>query len=103
MSRWLKTWIGDAGTNQVGCDLGLQIGEGEHEIGLERQDLWNVRGDEGRYPRFLAADLRRTHRIAGDADDAVLLAEQIQRLHGLFGQADDPAGREVAHGAGMQN
>ena len=90
---------GDAGADEVGDDIGLQVGEGEHQIRLQRQDLRNVGGDEGRYPRLLAAHLRRPHRIAGDADDAVLLAEQIERLHGLFGEADDPAGRELAHGA----
>ena len=89
---------GNARAHQIGDDAGLQIGEGEHEIRLEREDLRNVRGDEGGNPRLLAPDLRRPHRIAGDADDAVLLAEQIQRLDGLFGQADDPAGRELAHG-----
>ena len=94
---------GDAGADQIGDDVGLQVGEGQHEIGLERQNLRNVRGDEGGDPRLLAAHLRRPHRIAGDADDAVLLAEQIQRLDGLFGQADDPAGRELAHGDDMPN
>ena len=89
---------GDAGADQIGDDVGLQIGESENEVRLERQDFRNVRRDERRYPRLLAPDLRRPHRIAGDADDAVLLAEQIQRLHGFFGEADDPAGRELAHG-----
>ena len=88
---------GDAGTDEISDDIGLQVGEGEHQIRLQRQDLWNVGGDEGRYPRLLAADLWRPHRIAGDTDDAILLAEQIERLHGLFGEADDPAGRELAH------
>ena len=88
---------GDAGADEIGRDVGLQVGEGQHEIGLEREDFRDVRRDEGRYPRLLAPDLRRPHGIAGDADDAVLLAEQIQRLHGLFGEADDAAGREVAH------
>jgi hypothetical protein len=48
--------------------------------------------------RDRAAGLRRPHRVAGNADDPVLLAEQIRRLHGFFGKADDPAGRELAHG-----
>ena len=94
---------GDACAHQIGDDTGLQVGEGEHEIGLQRQDLWNVRRDEGRNPRLLAADLWRPHRIAGDTDDAVLLAEQVQCLHGLFGQADDPAGWELAHADDMPN
>ena len=85
----------DARAHQIGDDVGLQIGEGEHEVRLERQDLRNVRRDEGRNPLLLAPHLRRPHRIAGDADDAVLLAEQIQRLHRFFGEADDAAGREV--------
>ena len=90
---------GDAGADEVGDDVGLQVGEGEHEIGIEREDLRDVRRDECRHPRLLAPHPRRAHGIAGDADDAVLLAEQIQRLDRLFGQADDAAGREVVHGA----
>ena len=42
----------------------------------------------------------RPHRVTGDADDPVLLAEQIQRLDGFFGETDDPAGRELAHAGG---
>ena len=94
---------GDACAHQIGDDVGLQVGEGEHQIGLKREDLWDVRRDEGGDPRLLAADLWRPHGIAGDADDAILLAEQIQRLHGLFGKADDPAGRELAHADDMPN
>jgi hypothetical protein len=77
---------GDARAHQIGDDAGLQVGEGQHEIGLKRENLRNVRGDEGGNPRLLAADLRRPYRIAGDADDTVLLAEQVQRLDGLFGR-----------------
>ncbi len=89
---------GDAGAHQVGDDGRLQIRESQHEVRLQRQDFRNVGRDERRYPRLLAPDLRRPHRIAGDADDPVLLAEQIQRLHGFLGETDDTAGREVVHG-----
>jgi hypothetical protein len=88
---------GDAGANQVGDDTGLQIREGENEIRIERQDLWDVSGDERRYPRLLAPHSRRPHRVTGDPDDPVLLAELIQRLDGFLGETDDPAGREVAN------
>ena len=37
---------------------------------------------------------RRRTKIAGDADDAVLLAQQIRRLDSLFGEADNSARRE---------
>jgi hypothetical protein len=99
----VKDMNGDARAHEIGDDAGLQVGEGQHEIGLERQNLRNVRGDEGGNPGLLAAHLWRPHRIAGDADDAVLLAEQIQRLDSLFGEANDPAGRELAHADDMPN
>src|SRR6202022_2285458 len=94
---------GDAGADQIGDDISLQIREGENEVRLERQDFWNVRRDKCRYPRLLAPDLRRPHRVAGDADDPVLLAEQVQGLHGLFGETHDPAGRELMHDGRMSN
>ena len=84
------------GADQGGGDVGLQVREGENEVGRKRQDFRNVRRGEGRHARLLAPHPRRAHRIAGDADDAVLLAEEIKRLHGLFGQADDSLGREHA-------
>src|SRR6202022_3508716 len=88
----------DAGADQIGDDVSLQMREGENEVWLERQDFRNVRRDKRGHPRLLASDLRRPHRVAGDADDPVLLAEQIQRLDGFFGETHDPAGRELMHG-----
>src|SRR6185312_5057567 len=90
----------DARADEFSDDVGLQIGEGEHEVGLERHDFRDVRRNERRHPRLLAPDPRRSDGIAGDADDPVLLAQQIQRLNGFFGETDDSAGRELAHGAG---
>src|SRR6516164_4787008 len=45
---------------------------------------------KGRNPRLVAARLGRTHAMPGDADDAVLLAEQIKGFDSLVGKADDP-------------
>ena len=84
----------DVAADQLGGKVGLQVGKGENEIGLERQDLLEVGGNERRHPRFLLAHARRPHRITGDADDTVLLAEEIERLDGFFCQADDTSGRE---------
>ena len=89
---------GDAGADQIGDDVSLQIREGENEVRLERQDFRNIGRDERRYPRLLAPDPRWPHRVAGDADDPVLFAKQVQRLDGFLGETHDPAGREVAHG-----
>src|SRR5262249_41953156 len=72
----------------------LQVGEGENEVRLEREDFLKVGGDERRHPRLLPAHPRRPHRVARHADDAPLLAEEIERLHGPFGEADDALGRE---------
>jgi hypothetical protein len=92
---------GDAGARQLCGDLGLQIGEAQHKVRIECEDLRHIGRDERGHPRLFAPHLRRPHRIAGNADDAILFAEQIQRLHGLFREADDPAWREVAHDVDM--
>ena len=98
MSRWLKTWMATPARTRSATMSACRSEKASTRSGSQREDLRNVRRDEGRHPRLLAPDPRRPHRIAGDADDAVLLAEQIQRLDGLFGETDDPAGRELAHG-----
>jgi hypothetical protein len=46
--------------------------------------LVDVRRREGAHKRLFGASLQRAHDIAGDPEDAVLLAEQVQRLDGLF-------------------
>jgi hypothetical protein len=74
--------------NEIGGDVCLKIGERQDKIGRQREDLVNIRRGEGAYAWLLAASLRRAQDIAGDPDDAVLLAEQIQRPNRLFGQAD---------------
>src|SRR5262249_46432790 len=84
----------DVGADQLGGDVGLQVGEGENEVGLEREDFFKVGGGEGGNPRLFTAHPRRPHRVAGHADDAPLLAEEIKRLHGLLGEADDALGRK---------
>jgi hypothetical protein len=85
---------GDARPHERRDDVGLQVGEGEDEVGREGENLPDIGADEGRHPRLLPPDLRRTHRIARDADDTVLLAQQVERLHGFLGEADDAAGRK---------
>jgi hypothetical protein len=37
---------GNAGTDQIGDDFSLQVGEGEHKIRLKREDLRDIRRDE---------------------------------------------------------
>ncbi len=86
----------DAAPDQLGDDVGLQVGEGQDQVGLERQDLVEVRGNERGDPRLFPSHPRRAHRIARHADDAAILAEEIQRLHGLFRQANDALGRKHA-------
>jgi hypothetical protein len=49
---------------------------------------------ESAHSRLLAASLRRAHGVAGNPDDAVLLAEQVEGLAGLLGEADNSAGWE---------
>jgi hypothetical protein len=70
----------DPAANEIGGDVRLQIGEGQNEIGTQREDFVDIRRGEGAHARLLAASLPWAHDIAGDPDDTVLLAEQIQRL-----------------------
>ena len=64
-------------------DVGLEIGERQDKIGLQGENLINFGRREGAHARLLAASLWRAHDIAGDPDDAILLAEQINRFDGL--------------------
>jgi hypothetical protein len=45
--------------NEIGDYACLEIGERQDEIGLQREDLINVRRREGADPRLLAASPRR--------------------------------------------
>jgi hypothetical protein len=78
----------DAAPNELRDEVGLQIGEGQHEIRPERLDLVEFRADERGYLRLLPR-LRRPHGIARDTDDAIALPEEVQRLRRLLGEADD--------------
>jgi len=66
------------------------------DIEVQARELLRLeaRMQEGRNLRLLPR-LRRPHRIAGDPDYAVALAEQIQRLRGLLGQTDNASGKGV--------
>src|SRR6185437_16822546 len=68
----------DVAPDQLGRYVGLQVREGQNEVRLERDDLLEVRRDEGRDARLLAPHARWPHRIARYAHNAVLLAEQIE-------------------------
>ena len=59
----IESMDGYASADQLCRDLRLEIGEGEDEIRLEREDLRNIGRSEGRNTRLLASDLRRPHRI----------------------------------------
>ena len=79
---------GNAAANELGAEIGLQIGKREDEIRFERFDLVELRVDERGHLRLLAR-LRRTYRVARHADDAIALAEEIEGLGRFLGQADD--------------
>ena len=62
----------DAGLDQLARDIGLDIGEADRQIGLELQDLADLRVDERGDLRLFLARPRRPHSETGDADDAML-------------------------------
>ena len=78
------------GAHELRRDVGLQVGETQHEVGLESDDALDLRaGERGDFRLFLARAWR-AHGEAGDTDDAPLLTEEIQGLRCLLGQAYDP-------------
>jgi hypothetical protein len=74
---------------QLCGEIGLEIGEGEDEVGAERFDLVEAGIDERRDSR-LRAGFRWTGHVARHHHDALALAEEVERLDGLLGEADDP-------------
>jgi hypothetical protein len=80
-----------AAPNQLRDEIRLQIRERQDQIGLERDDLVELRVDErrdlGLLPRF-----RRAHGVTRHADDAVALSQEIERFCRFLGQADDATG-----------
>ena len=80
-----------AAPDQLARDVGLQIREGEDQVGLQRINLVEPRVDEcrdlGLLPRF-----RWSHRIARHADHAIALPEQIQCLGRFFRETHDALG-----------
>src|SRR6185437_11524893 len=87
----------DAGLHQFARDVGLDVGEPDRHVGLQREDLVDVRAGEGRNLRLLLARALRTHGESGNADDAVLFAEGVQDLGWFFREANDPS-RPTHHG-----
>src|SRR3546814_10482979 len=79
----------DLAAHQLGGDVGLDVGEADHEVRRELQDLVDLRAVECADLGLFLARPRRAHGEAADADDPVLLAERVQHLGGLLGQADD--------------
>jgi hypothetical protein len=87
---------GNSGADQFCRDRCLEIGEGEDEVRLEREDLWNVGRCEGRDARLLAPNLRWPHRITGHPDDEILLVKKVERFDRLLRKADDPGWWKLA-------
>ena len=72
-------------------DVGLEVGEGQDQVGLEGEDPVGPEGREAADPG-LVARLGRPLRGAGHADHAVPRPERVADLHVLGAQADDALG-----------
>src|SRR3546814_4275977 len=65
-----------AAAHQLGGDVGLDVGEADHEVRLELQDLVDLRAGECADLGLFLARPRRAHGEAADADDPVLRSEE---------------------------
>jgi hypothetical protein len=79
----------DALADERGGDVRLQVGESQHEVGLQGDDPIDLGARERRDARLLAPRPWRPHGEARDADDAPVLRQEVERLGRLLGQADD--------------
>src|SRR5690606_16620883 len=77
--------------HQLGGDVGLDVGEADHEVRLQGKDPVDLRAGEGTDLGLFLPRPWRPHGKTADADDAVGLAQCVQHLGGLLGEADDPA------------
>ena len=96
--RWLKISTFRPRLGQIARDVGLQVGEADHQIGFELQNLFFFRTQKSRNAGLLLPGPRRAHGVARDADDAPLFAEQVERLGAFLGEADDALGESRRHG-----
>src|SRR5439155_1082921 len=76
-------------SDQVADDVLLEVGEREHQIGLERQNLVEPERGEAPDARLLAHGLGPARR-AGNADHPVAGAHEVGDLRGVGGETDDP-------------
>jgi hypothetical protein len=89
----------DPGLDQLARNIGLDVGKANRQVRLQLQDLADLRAGERRHLGLFLARLRWTHGEAGNADDAVLLAERVQHLGRLLGHAHDAPRIKLAPGA----
>src|SRR5476649_2768728 len=82
--------------DQIVRDLRLEVREADHQIRPEIEDLVYPGRCECRN-LGLPASFRWTASIAGNADDAFVLAQQIKRLGGFFRQEDKALGAIATH------
>src|ERR1700730_19201606 len=61
---------GKAAADEIGGDVGLEIGERQDEVRLQREDLVDIRRSECAYAWLLAASLRRAAHQGGGSHDS---------------------------------
>lgn len=88
---------GHAGLHQVAGDLALKVGKGQHQIGLHRQDAFDLCAGETADLGLFLARPGRVGGEAGDTGDAAFLTQEVKHLDGFGGQANDALGQS-GHG-----
>ena len=87
----------DTAAHQFGGDVGLQVGKTQYQIGFQVDDTIDLGRGKSRYPGFFAARRGRSDGKTGNADDTILLAEQVKHLGRFLGQADDSLWIIIGH------
>ena len=67
---------GDAAADQLRRNVRLQVGIGQHEVGVQRENAVDIGAGERRYARLFAAHLRRPDGEAGHSNNARILTRR---------------------------
>jgi hypothetical protein len=88
----------DAAFDERLCDIGLDVGEADHKIRFEANDVIDPGAGEGRYFGLFSPRSCGSHGESGNAHDAIGFADGVEHFGRFLGQANNALGKGVGHG-----
>ncbi len=88
----------DAALDECLCDISLDVGEADHEIRFEPNDVIDPGAGEGRYFGFFFPRSCGSHGESGNAHDTIGFADGVEHFGRFLGQANNALGKGIEHG-----